>query len=392
MPTGPVLLDLTRTSTRVNHRAFTGVDRVELAWLKFLHSTDIEFFGLIRTKLGFLLLDRNGCSAYLSELDRSEKEWAENITSILRAHAIARATRTGLSRMLNRSIGRRVVYLNLGLSNFKAGTLKAIRSLRGSLVAVMVHDAIPIDHPEWQRGKSSQRLSKLLKTVSEFADVIVYPSASARKDVERHMQPPVRRSVVAPIAGALSSGNAVAPEPAPYFVILGTIEPRKNHRMLFQVWRDLLEEPPESGLPRLVVVGARGWASDEVFRTLDELKSIGVVDERNDLADAELIPLLQGSRGLLFPSLAEGFGLPATEALALRIPTICSQLPVFYEILGDKPIYLDAADPYSWRQTIIKLMDLEEHKAEQSRISAKLAQAQLPSWEDHFNAVLSAFD
>src|SRR5580698_988440 len=96
----------------------------------------------------------------------------------------------------------------------------------------------------------------------------------------------------------------------PYFVILGTIEPRKNHWLLLQVWRRLVERLGDR-TPRLVVIGQRGWECENAVDMLERCEELrGVVTELPACPDVELTSYLRHARALLFPSFAEGYGMP----------------------------------------------------------------------------------
>src|SRR5262249_41515194 len=107
---------------------------------------------------------------------------------------------------------------------------------------------------------------------------------------------------------AANAGNAVL-ERVPYFVVLGTIEPRKNHLLLLNVWRQLAERGGPT--PKLVIVGARGWENEQIVDVLDRgLLTRPHVLEVSGLKAAALLRLIKNARALLMPSFAEGYGLP----------------------------------------------------------------------------------
>jgi glycosyltransferase involved in cell wall biosynthesis len=93
--------------------------------------------------------------------------------------------------------------------------------------------------------------------------------------------------------------------------------------------------------------------------------------------------LLIGAIALLFPSHAEGFGLPPIEAAGHGVPVIAANLPVLREICGNFPVYLDPTDSYSWMETI--------HRLAHSGPAIRKKQA-VPNWADHFKAVLTQLE
>ncbi len=172
---------------------------------------------------------------------------------------------------------------------------------------------------------------------------------------------------------------------APYFVVLGTIEPRKNHWLLLQLWRKLVERMGEHA-PRLVIIGQRGWECENVVDLLERCEPLrGYVLELPACSDAELSTWLKHAQALLFPSFAEGYGIPLVEALSLGVPVIASALPVFREIAGDIPEYLDPLDGSGWMARIEAYADPD--------FSGRLAQLDRvagfvpPAWSSHFQIV-----
>jgi glycosyltransferase involved in cell wall biosynthesis len=179
----------------------------------------------------------------------------------------------------------------------------------------------------------------------------------------------------------------------PYFVIVSTIEPRKNHWMLLQLWRHLAVSMGNN-VPRLVIIGKRGWECENVVDMLERCQPLkGVVLEISSCSDSELITYLHHAQALLFPSFAEGFGLPLCEALSLSVPVIASDLPVFHEIADNVPDYADPLDGKRWEMLITDYAkpDSTLRAAQMSRMQA-FAQT---TWRQHFeivDAMLSTLD
>src|ERR1700710_674754 len=94
----------------------------------------------------------------------------------------------------------------------------------------------------------------------------------------------------------------------PYFLCVGTIEPRKNHLLLLHLWRRMVALHGNRA-PRLLIVGKRGWENENVLDLLDRCPALrGHVIELGTVPDSKLTALLRGAQALLMPSFAEGFG------------------------------------------------------------------------------------
>ena len=126
------------------------------------------------------------------------------------------------------------------------------------------------------------------------------------------------------------------------FTVLGTIEPRKNHLLLLTLWRQMAEA---GEAPQLLVIGKRGWMNDNIVALLDDCAAIQpFVTEANSLTDREIAAALSRSRAMLFPSFAEGLGIPVLEAKAAGLKVIASDLPALREIAADDTIFLNPLD------------------------------------------------
>jgi glycosyltransferase involved in cell wall biosynthesis len=177
------------------------------------------------------------------------------------------------------------------------------------------------------------------------------------------------------------SGSAVSTD-RPTFVVLGTIEARKNHLMLLQIWERLILQFGIEA-PRLLIIGQRGWECEQVFDLLDRSDLLRkAVVELSNCSDEALASHLASARALLFPSLIEGYGLPLIEALRAGTPVIASDLPVFREIGEGIPDFLDPLDEAAWEQAILDYAE-RGSRARQKQLQ-RLSRYRPPAWEDHF--------
>lgn len=402
-------LDLTRLVSRVGRGPWTGVDRVEAAYLNALLALDTPLFGLVRTSLGFVLLDRQGVGAlaarfrgeerwgapdFLSRLSRRSSMTRRAAESDLRRIALDRARPAKLGHMLKRHLPEGAVWLNVGHTNLAPPVFDAFHALPGGRASVFVHDMIPLDHPEFQRPGTSARFEDRMRSVSAAADMVIVNSETTKRDAARHFAtigrvPPmaVAHLGVEDLKPSEKALNIGLDTDRPYFLTIGTIEPRKNHALLLDVWDALSDELGADERPQLVIAGSRGWNNEEVFRRLDATPLKGRdIHEVSGLNDTALASLIAGARAVLFPSLAEGFGLPACEAASLGAELVVGDLRVFHEVLGNYPIYAPANDMYSWKKIICRLTSKAE--AEQTSVMGNRKAFTAPTWEEHFNQVL----
>jgi hypothetical protein len=192
------LLDLSRTVARAG-RVPSGIDRVELAYLRELVALGEPFFGLIRTRVGYLLLDVKGAARLQEAVEGGSP--SDECLKIARDLAAARCPRALLGWVLRRRFPLGLAYINVGHSNLTRRALSAVRSTKGGTVTVLLHDMIPLDFPEYQKAGRSKEFGKRMQRVSGFADQVICISQAARGRIERHLAGfgRVPRIVTAPI-------------------------------------------------------------------------------------------------------------------------------------------------------------------------------------------------
>ena len=220
----------------------TGVDRVEVAYLRALVADPTSLFAVARTALGYVLINRAGAKRILAAVDTDTWGQPDIISrlnprltaprrlgqSFLRKQALARCSRYRLAAMLATYLPSGITYLNVGHSNLNTRMFEGVGAARK---VVLIHDTIPLDHPDTQAPGAVEVFAAKLSLVSAQADVVICTSGQCAADVTRHMDTLGR---VPDIVTAHLGADVPTPDPAmkcpdaPYFVTVGTIEPRKK--------------------------------------------------------------------------------------------------------------------------------------------------------------------
>lgn len=295
----------------------------------------------------------------------------------------------GLVGCAARSGMRGVLYINVGHTGLdRAGHARWVRR-SGVRAVYYVHDLIPITHPQFARAGVPQRHALRMRSVLRLGAAVIANSADSVQALgafARDEGLPMPPTLIAPLGVEThASAPAHTPREPPTFVMLGTIEGRKNHALILGVWRRLIAQLGEQ-VPRLVIIGQRGWQADDIFRQLNEDATLRpYVRELGRCDDAELQRWLGSARALLFPSFVEGQGLPLIEALAAGVPVIASDLAVFRETAGAIPVYLDPQDEAAWEAAVIDYA--AQHSDARARQLERMRDFTPPSWEAHFRMV-----
>ena len=292
------VLDLSRSFSRLGRDSVTGIDRVERAYLEEIIRRD--GWGLIRTLRGFLLFEPDRLRRLPEYLDREDLDGADQASTI-RAIASQRLSSLSIRKIMWR-MPNGLAYVNVGHTNLNPQTMRAMMEMPDHSKVVMIHDTIPIDHPEFQTEASRAKFVERLTTVINFANHIVVPSDEVRENVERRMVGTGHRVpvTVAPLGVDIGSTPLdYERSDRPYFVVLGTIEPRKNHKLLLEIWERMNRKMDEHRVPELRIIGARGWGNKEVFDILDNSPMMGrTVFELGPLSDREMKRHVAGATAL----------------------------------------------------------------------------------------------
>jgi glycosyltransferase involved in cell wall biosynthesis len=388
-----VILDISRLISRVRYSTPSGVDRVEMAYARGLltrYGEALTFAAVHPTGL-YGHLPREAVLAYLDELERrwssqDEHPRQRSLLSIMPQLAALLPSR-------RKAPFRDAVYVQASPHHLTNLTkVQRILAREQARFLCMVHDLIPIELPEYARPGGAALHRRRIETIAATADAVIVNSAATGRSLQPWLGRGARRAIVdVALLGTEplpASDTARTGDPRPYFICLGTIEPRKNHLLLLHLWRHLAETLPREAIPRLVVVGRRGWENEQIVDMLERCPAlVGHVEELSGCSDARLASLLRGARALLMPSFAEGYGMPVAEALSVGTPVVCSDLAALREVGGDVPDYLDPLDGPGWKSAILDhAAQGPRHVAQRSRLASWHA----PTWEAHIAIVADA--
>jgi glycosyltransferase involved in cell wall biosynthesis len=393
-----IVLDLSRLLSRAHRNTPTGIDRVELAYAKGLleRARDRLLFAGMNNLRMFGLLPASEATDFVTDVAELWRTGSPDTAQRVRSagNRLKRRLLPHSERSLHvqlRKKGAQVTYLNASHHHLDQPRIfSRLKSAANARVAVFVHDIIPISYPEYARPGQKERHEKRMMTAAQYADRIIVNSADTEEIIRPLLEkfgrlPPITCAPLG-IDAHLSRPEPAESENHPYFVMIGTIEPRKNHILLLNIWRELAREMG-SAAPVLHIVGHRGWENEHVLDLMERCEAIQpLVIEHGQMSDRSLAQLLAGARALLLPSFAEGYGLPVGEALTLGTPVICSDLPVLREVGQETPDYLDPLDGLGWKKALIDYASKNSTRREAQFV--RLARWRGPTWQRHLDIVM----
>ncbi len=228
-----------------------------------------------------------------------------------------------------------------------------------------LHDAAYLRYPRYHLLQNRLYLTLMMPRFLARADAVICVSEHTRQDALRYYPrlDPAKLHVIGegvePHFRPLNDPAELAPIRAKYqvperFILyVGTIEPRKNLRVLLEAYAALRRRLPEVGL---VIAGGKGWLYESFFETLRRLELEPHVRLPGYVPDADLPGLLASATVFAYPSEFEGFGLPPLEAMACGVPVVCSNASSLPEVVGEAGALLPPGDPRAWEAALYDLL------------------------------------
>lgn len=394
-----IILDVSRLLSRAFHPSPTGIDRVEFVYAR-------ELLERIPDRLSFAAVHPAG--GYYGRLSSSAvRQFLAFTASKWRNAALAEAEegagRAAIVRHMFATRPRPVprgerarIYLQVSPHHLDDPEMVgAILRAEGAKFVTLAHDIIPLSHPEYARPGGAHEHRKRVRTIDSYASGIIGNSQATLDALAPHIGGGLagRITTVAHFGADAPDIFGVRGEDVPtrpYFVYISTIEPRKNHLLLLNVWRRLVEELGDAA-PVLVLVGRRGWENENVIDILERADMLrDHVIEAGEVSDTRMQALVANARAMVMPSFVEGFGMPVVEALCAGVPVLCSDIGAHREVGGNAPDYIDPLDGIGWMRAIRAYADRDSpQRADQVR---RIADWHAPTWSAYFDTVMTLIE
>ena len=237
-------------------------------------------------------------------------------------------------------------------------------------IVSVIYDLIPVTHPQFYDAGLVTMFNHWFDWITRTADGYIAISKTVRDQLRAELATRLGPEQAAQrwfdyfhLGSELDlsgDGSTVEPrllalftDPAPVFLMVSTIEPRKNHDYLLDAFDRAWAQGSNA---RLCIAGRVGWKCDAL---LERVRRHPQLNRRlfmfNDLSDTSLEHAYSHATALVFPSHVEGFGLPLVEAMQRGLPAMGSDIPVFREIGGDFMAYFDLAQPQSLADLVTQM-------------------------------------
>lgn len=358
----------------ISERLPSGTNRQRTAYLIDLLSSALKMqAGAILTLawLPLVIVAFAGRTAARHVLSRLYRRWRVRPGTLVHGN-VGRTDTLRVGQSLREVARPGDVFIVLGSPWMHQDYVQTVRMARDDLrmrFALLVYDMIPARRPEWCNQGVITTFGNWHRTVLPLADQIFSISRATADDVTAwaHETGVKLLGTVQsiPMGTGLSDPQSSEhpdlkhlPPPGSYVLFVSTLEARKNHELLFRVWRRLLTDLPSEKVPTLVFAGRVGWLVTDLMQQLENANWLnGKIRLLSEPTDSDLSALYRGCLFTVFPSLFEGWGLPVSESLAMGKPAVISNRTSLPEAGGTLARYFnpeDVDDAYSAIRSVIE--------------------------------------
>jgi len=250
-----------------------------------------------------------------------------------------------------------------------------------------MHDMLYWSHPQFMSTPLYTAPVKLMERLAaRNATRVLTISEESRQAILRYLKVPATRVDLVPLAGTAVPGadRSRAGENGPMVLATGNRRPHKNWPSLIRA----LPLVPEQHRPRVVVTGSHG--DDPLVEVVAETGMQKWVELKSWVSDEEMRDLYSTATALAMPSFADGFSLPALEAMMAGVPVIISDIPVYREVVGDVALFIDPDDLQSIADAMVTASTRPDVMADlATRGPARAAEF---SWERTARGTLDSFE
>jgi glycosyltransferase involved in cell wall biosynthesis len=234
-----------------------------------------------------------------------------------------------------------------------------VRINKGIKRITVIHDLVPVLHPEYSDTFSSLMQRLFLPRILRKTQLIIANSLSTQHSIEKkyphctgkiHMVYP--GISIPETAAEWDPQNISGVAPGRYFLHVGTIEPRKNIYRLLTAFETFKKKTGDTSL-KLVLAGNTGWKSRNFATVLKRHPNHDSVILTGHVSDTTLAMLYRHATALVFPSLYEGFGFPCAEAMQHHCPLLLSDIEVFREVSGGNAQFFNPESEEEMANTMI---------------------------------------
>jgi glycosyltransferase involved in cell wall biosynthesis len=276
----------------------------------------------------------------------------------------------------------------------------ALKRRFGTRFVMMLHDLIPIYARETCDQDTARVFEEFMRRALRHVDHILAVSENTAKDVRRYLatlqfpEPAITvtkngSSFAEFLPKAAHAGAAIMLQDLPerFVLFVATIEGRKNHQLMFDLWRRMVEEGDDP--PHLICVGRLGWKATAFVSALVETNYLDArVHLFREVSDTDLQILYARCLFTVCPSLYEGWGLPVGESLAMGKICVSSNRASIPEVAGDCGVYIDID---SVDQSLKVIRDLISDEKARKRLEAKIDREFVPTtWRSVAERVVAA--